>query len=100
MLWLQDLKSSNGSFVNKERVPPGERVAIQPGDQVQLGRLEIELSFPDLVLNPSKVKPTPEAESGAPEGATSIDEDDDNSTIVDYDSLGVEDAVIDDEFEK
>ncbi|MFT4234914.1 MAG: FHA domain-containing protein [Microbacterium sp.] len=40
---LQDLESTNGSFVNGSRVKPDEPVALQLGDQVKIGATTFEL---------------------------------------------------------
>ncbi len=36
--FIEDLGSTNGTFVNEKRVPPGERVRLHDGDLVRLGR--------------------------------------------------------------
>jgi len=36
-LFLNDLNSSNGTFVDKKKVPPGRPVRIKSGSQVALG---------------------------------------------------------------
>ncbi|MCX7860408.1 MAG: FHA domain-containing protein [Chloroflexus sp.] len=36
---LEDLGSSNGTFLNRQRVPPGQPVQLQHGDEVQFGML-------------------------------------------------------------
>ncbi len=35
--WIEDLHSTNGTWINGVRLPPGEPVAIEPGVQVTLG---------------------------------------------------------------
>ena len=37
--FIEDLESTNYTFVNQERVKPGERRPLQPGDQVRFGRV-------------------------------------------------------------
>ena len=41
---LRDLGSTNGTFVNGERVPG--QVVLNPGDRIRIGRLEFELEIP------------------------------------------------------
>ncbi|MGW0180849.1 FHA domain-containing protein [Nocardia sp. NPDC003345] len=36
-VWIRDDGSTNGTRVNGEAIPPGQKVALQPGDQVSLG---------------------------------------------------------------
>ena len=40
-LSVEDLKSTNGTFVNDQRV---ERSSLHPGDRLRLGRLELVVS--------------------------------------------------------
>ncbi len=37
--FVEDLESKNYTFVNQERVKPGERRPLQPGDQLRFGRV-------------------------------------------------------------
>ncbi|UCF31338.1 MAG: FHA domain-containing protein [bacterium] len=37
---LQDLGSTNGTIVNRERIQPGEKVTLAEGDTIYLGRLK------------------------------------------------------------
>ena len=37
-LWITDLQSTNGTFVNNRQLTKGERVKLSPGDQVKLSR--------------------------------------------------------------
>lgn len=41
VLEVEDLKSTNGTFVNDERVT---RLALKPGDRVRAGRVELGVS--------------------------------------------------------
>ncbi len=41
VLEIEDLKSTNGTFVNDERVT---RLALKPGDRVRTGRVELGVS--------------------------------------------------------
>ena len=37
VLWLEDLESENGTFVNERRISDGRRAMVQPGDVVRIG---------------------------------------------------------------
>ncbi len=41
VLEIEDLESTNGTFVNDERV---KRLALKPGDQIRAGRVELLVS--------------------------------------------------------
>lgn len=41
---LEDLNSTNGSFVNRKRVPPGEKASIVIGDIVQVGTIQFKVT--------------------------------------------------------
>jgi len=43
---LEDLGSTNGTQVNGESLPPGEKRTLQAGDTVSLGGLEVKLGVP------------------------------------------------------
>jgi transcriptional regulator with GAF, ATPase, and Fis domain len=49
-LWLIDLGSSNGSFINGTRTPTGGEVAVVPGDKVRLGQLDLVLEVVDRLV--------------------------------------------------
>jgi hypothetical protein len=40
---LEDLNSSNGTFVNRNRVYPGEKKALSPNDVIQIGTVHMKL---------------------------------------------------------
>ncbi len=42
--WVEDLDSTNGTFVGGRRIDPGERVALREGGQLQIGGVVFELS--------------------------------------------------------
>jgi len=42
-LILEDLNSANGTFVNRTRVYPGQKRALQPNDVVQVGTVQMKL---------------------------------------------------------
>jgi ABC-type multidrug transport system ATPase subunit/pSer/pThr/pTyr-binding forkhead associated (FHA) protein len=41
---LEDLESSNGTFVNGERVPPGDEIYLRPGDTIHIGTTRLLLA--------------------------------------------------------
>ncbi|GAB4143817.1 MAG: hypothetical protein Fur0046_21100 [Cyanobacteria bacterium J069] len=41
-LYISDLNSSNGTWVNRRRVFPMQRISLQDGDLIRLGTLDIE----------------------------------------------------------
>jgi hypothetical protein len=43
---IEDLNSANGTYVNRARVRPGEKRALQPGDVVQIGEIQFKLLVP------------------------------------------------------
>lgn len=43
-LWIEDLSSTNGTFVNRKRVTPGVRMAIAPGDLLQVGTIQFKVT--------------------------------------------------------
>jgi len=43
---IEDIGSTNGTFLNGARLQPGESKAINPGDTVSFGGLELKLSLP------------------------------------------------------
>ncbi len=45
--FVQDLGSTNGTFVNGQRLPPNRPHPLQAGDRLRLGRLELTLNFDD-----------------------------------------------------
>jgi pSer/pThr/pTyr-binding forkhead associated (FHA) protein len=54
--WIRDEGSSNGTFVNGERIPAGEKVPLPPGARVRLGsKTEIDVSQGD--RDPGNVSP-------------------------------------------
>ena len=42
---LEDLGSINGTFINGKRLPPFQTEVLHDGDQLQLGKLLIEIEF-------------------------------------------------------
>lgn len=42
-IYLIDLGSRNGSFLNEEQLSPNEPVELHDGDQIQLGRLKMRI---------------------------------------------------------
>jgi hypothetical protein len=43
--WLEDLNSSNGTWVNEIKVGPNQPTALHDGDIIRLGHLQIIISF-------------------------------------------------------
>lgn len=42
---IEDLESTNGTWVNDEKIPPSEARRLQNGDQVRLGQFVFHISF-------------------------------------------------------
>jgi hypothetical protein len=42
-LTIEDLKSTNGTFVNRQRVKPDQAAALRGGDVVQIGTIQFKL---------------------------------------------------------
>ena len=67
---LRDLGSTNGTFVNGERVPG--QIVLNPGDRIRIGRLEFELEIPveaPVSSEPTASTPLLEPTAGTDEGA-------------------------------
>jgi hypothetical protein len=72
-LWVTDLKSTNGTFVNNRRLDKGERAKLSPGDQVKLSmsitlrvvKPGLEAEEPELAPEPG-TEEAPEPEDDAP----------------------------------
>jgi pSer/pThr/pTyr-binding forkhead associated (FHA) protein len=45
--FVEDLGSTNGTFVNEQRLPPRLPHPLQAGDKLRLGRLEMTVEFDD-----------------------------------------------------
>jgi hypothetical protein len=41
---IEDLHSANGTYVNRARVPPGEKRPLNPGDLIQIGTVQLQVS--------------------------------------------------------
>lgn len=63
--WLTDLGSTNGTFVNGQRV---QQVLLRPGDQIRVGATWVRLGAPEISGQVAHA-PTPPAPSAAPGGA-------------------------------
>ncbi len=44
-LVVEDLKSANGTFVNRHRVQPGQKRRVKPGDIIQIGTIHLRVSI-------------------------------------------------------
>jgi pSer/pThr/pTyr-binding forkhead associated (FHA) protein len=42
-LSVEDLNSLNGTFVNRARIHPGQRVNLQSGDVIQIGTVQMKV---------------------------------------------------------
>jgi hypothetical protein len=40
---IEDLNSANGTYVNRTRVPPGEKRSLQTGDIIQIGAVQMKV---------------------------------------------------------
>jgi pSer/pThr/pTyr-binding forkhead associated (FHA) protein len=47
VLWLTDLGSSNGTYVNGVRLNSGEKASVRSGDRLRIGDVELTLSVED-----------------------------------------------------
>ncbi len=51
--WIEDMGSTNGTFLNDRRLPMGEKVQLAPGDKIMLGRCLLTYQvLPDWVAGP------------------------------------------------
>ncbi len=41
--FITDLHSTNGTFVNKERIPEGKYRKLEPGDKIKIGKTQLTL---------------------------------------------------------
>ncbi|MGB1288162.1 MAG: FHA domain-containing protein, partial [Aggregatilineales bacterium] len=48
---IQDLNSSNGTFINQRRLRPGRNYRLRDGDTLHLGKMELQVHF---ILKPIK----------------------------------------------
>lgn len=46
-VWIADCGTTNGTFVNRVRVPLGEWMPLRPGDVVRIGHTELPWRFDD-----------------------------------------------------
>lgn len=46
MVYLRDLNSTNGTFLNDARVPPGEKVLLSQGDVLVVGKQRLKVGIP------------------------------------------------------
>jgi FHA domain len=42
---IEDLNSSNGTYVNRSRVPPGQKRRLENGDIIQIGEVQLKVGF-------------------------------------------------------
>jgi ABC transport system ATP-binding/permease protein len=50
-MFLEDLRSANGTFVRGQRIPPGTRVPVQNGERVYIGPMPLLIQIGDQKLN-------------------------------------------------
>lgn len=43
-MWVEDLNSLNGTFVNRQRLHPGTKKPLKPGDILQVGTVQLKLT--------------------------------------------------------
>jgi predicted component of type VI protein secretion system len=43
-VWIEDLKSRNGTFVNGKRIEPESRIKLADGDMIRVGSLELRVA--------------------------------------------------------
>jgi len=43
VFFIQDLDSTNGTYVNGKRIPANEYVCLQPNDKIMIGRTELSM---------------------------------------------------------
>ena len=54
---LHDLDSTNGTFVNRERV--AHTLQLHPGDQIRVGQMVVNVAYQDLTHGPVKTDKLP-----------------------------------------
>jgi pSer/pThr/pTyr-binding forkhead associated (FHA) protein len=42
-LTLEDLNSANGTFVNRAKLPPGQKATLKPDDVIQIGTVQLKV---------------------------------------------------------
>ena len=73
-LWILDENSTNGTFVNGEKVPPAG-TPLHNGDRVKIGHytdLRIRFAEPEKIASPSENKPSAQVVSAAPDSSSSL----------------------------
>jgi pSer/pThr/pTyr-binding forkhead associated (FHA) protein len=58
LLYIEDLKSTNGTRINGAQLTPGREYLLRDGDIVEFGRMRVALRF----LNSTPLTPNPETE--------------------------------------
>ena len=66
-LSIRDLESPGGTFVNRQRLLPGQSRALQPGDLIQLGGVQLKVVTVDPPKPQAAVPQPPAPEPPAPE---------------------------------
>ncbi len=71
--WVEDLSSTNGTWLNGRRLPPHEPAPLKPGDVIGLGpNVRLEFHVLEIGVEPTQAVPM------TPEGAEEEPEDDEN----------------------
>jgi pSer/pThr/pTyr-binding forkhead associated (FHA) protein len=53
-LYLVDKNSTNGTYLNQQRLSPNHPVLVQNSDEIMLGNLQIHIYFENLALTPAQ----------------------------------------------
>jgi 3',5'-cyclic-nucleotide phosphodiesterase len=56
-IFLEDLKSTNGTFINSERIEPGEGFEVSEGDVITIGKTSLQFEVSTGPGKPAKVNP-------------------------------------------
>jgi hypothetical protein len=62
-LIVADTGSTNGTFVNGERIPYGKAITIKPADRLEFGEIEVQLEFLPKHEMPEEVVEIPKSET-------------------------------------
>ncbi|MHC5544692.1 FHA domain-containing protein, partial [Singulisphaera rosea] len=65
-LALQDLESPGGTFVNRQRLLPGQSRTLQLGDVIQLGSVQLKVVGPSHPVSPEPISPSAVAPPSKP----------------------------------
>src|SRR4051812_33696032 len=76
-LFVRDLDSPGGTFVNRQRLLPGQARTLQPGDVIQLGGIQLKVvtGVPPKASSPTPApatQPKPKAPAASPTGPKAL----------------------------